>query len=72
MTKRVIVVLTELEADELLEVAGNGYGDGNYYVEDDGGDTGRGGKRAQAIYLRAVAKIHAARYGWKRVAGGSK
>lgn len=71
MTRRVVVVLTEAEAGELSNVAGNGYGDGDYYLDGDGSDSGRGGRRGQATFLRAIAKLDAARFGVKRKAKAS-
>lgn len=52
MAKKVIVEFTEKEASELLNVAGNGYGDGDYYI---GGGYGNG--HDKNAYHRAVHKL---------------
>ena len=58
MAKRTVTVtLTQLEAQELLNAAGNGADDGSFWVNDDGSDTGYGGKRALNAYYRAREKL---------------
>lgn len=50
--KKVKVELTKKEAEEVLGLMGNGYGNGDYY---DG--AGYGGKREEAAAQRAYKKI---------------
>lgn len=52
--KNVKLELTILQAEELMAVAGNGYGDGDYYGN---GKEGRGGKRQQNAFLAAYTKL---------------
>jgi len=57
MREYVTVKLTRREAVELAMVAGNGSGDGEFWTNPDGTDTGHGGRRAFQAYLRANGKI---------------
>lgn len=63
MRPRAVVklTLTAAEARELQAVAENGYGDGDFYNNPDGTTT-RGGRRAEAAYARAQAKLRRARF----------
>lgn len=62
MSKKVIVILTEAEAELLDGVVGNGWGDGTYadWLND---------KRREKILLRAMEKLTAAR---REAAGPTK
>jgi hypothetical protein len=62
MSQRLLTVtFTEAEARELIAVATNGYGDGEYYQNPDGTDSGRGtGKAGHDAFGRATAKLNAA------------
>lgn len=54
MSKYITVRMTEAQAQELLAVAGNGYGDGDFYgLNNVGGDNGNGGRRGAQLYSRA-------------------
>jgi len=50
--KKVKLILTIVQAKELRHVAGNGYGDGDFY---DG--QGYGGKRDEKKYTIAIGKL---------------
>lgn len=52
---KIKVELTEKEANELLFVAGNGYGDGDFYGLN--GQDGFSPKKDAKFYYRAVEKI---------------
>lgn len=58
--KKIKIELTQKEAEELRAVAGNGYGDGDYYGLNDGagpGGNGYGGKRENNAFIRAYEKL---------------
>ena len=59
MAKKIKIEFTEKEANEILSVAGNGYGDGDFYgiSEDNSSGQGYGGKREQDAFFRAYEKI---------------
>ena len=62
MARYITVRMTIEQAMELLDVAGNGYGDGDFYGLNDpeGKDRGYGGKRGANKYHAAVSAIKAA------------
>lgn len=53
------IKLTALEVEALLSAAGNGYADGEYFCDANGGDSGYGGKRLDSAYVRAIEKLGA-------------
>lgn len=57
MPRKIIIVLTEFEAAQLMLVAGNGYGDGDFYQGFPDGQ-----RRKQSAYLRAIYKLNEARH----------
>lgn len=52
MAKKIKIEFTEKEASELLSVAGNGYGDGDFYgiSEDNPSGQGYGGKKERDAF----------------------
>lgn len=66
-SRYVTVRMTVAEAEAIATTSDDGVDSGYFYVEDDGSDTGRGGKRAFAAWERGYAKlvdaINAARRG---------
>ena len=59
--RHIIVELTPYEARTLLNVAANGFGDGEFFIDPDGSSTGYGdGRRSVNAYARVCDKIERA------------
>ena len=56
-SRYVTVRMTVAEAEAVEETSGDGVSSGEFYMNDDGSDTGRGGKRGFAAWERGHAKL---------------